>query len=87
VLGVVFGPLEELQDHIAALIEKAKASEDKTMTDAMIVSEYPTHIVTAMVLAMHYATEDRAPITEAHVFDAILVLDKLDTMNCRVVSK
>lgn len=86
-LGVVFGPLEELQDHIAALIEKAKTSDDKSMTDAMIISEYPTHIVTAVVLAMHYATEDRAPITEAHVFDAILFLDKLDTMNCKVITK
>lgn len=86
-LGAVFNPLEELQDHVQGLIDKARHAEDKTMTDGLIVSEYADHTVVAVVLAMHYATESREPITEKDVFNAILFLDKLDTLNLRVTAK
>lgn len=86
-LGVVFNPLEELQDHVQYLIEKARASEDKSMMDGLLASEYPDHMVVSVVLALHYATENKEPITEKNVFDAILFLDKLDTLNLRVAAK
>lgn len=86
-LGSVFNPLEELQDGIQSLIDKARNSEDKTMMDGIIASEYPDHVVVSTVLAMHYATDNQDPISEKNIFDAILFLDRLDTMNLKVVGK
>jgi hypothetical protein len=88
VIGLIFGPYEEIQEAAQAVLDGARAETDKTIVDGIVAAnKYPDHVVVAVALALHYVDNRETPIDEALIFDAICFLDRIDTQNLKVTGK